>query len=105
MNSNNQSSNPETSPITSTPSAPALSPSEEIQFNEAPLLSLPPGQSILAPSKPLVEMSDEELRNWHAMLREHKNFMTMQAHLVSVGTSVTKPSKQSKPKQDISEFV
>ncbi len=74
--------------------------------NEAPLLSLPPGQSILAPGKPLVEMSDAELSAWHAKLRDHKNFMTMQAHLASVGVEA-KPKKAAsvKPKQDISEFV
>ena len=75
-------------------------------FNETPLLSLPPGQSILAPPKPLVEMTLDEIKSWHAKLRDHKNFMTMQAHLADVGVAATpKASKSTKPKQDISEFV
>ena len=73
-------------------------------LNESPLLSLPPGASLLAPSKPLKDMTDDELKAWHSRLRDHKNFQTMQAHLALVGAP-TKERKASKPKQDISEFV
>lgn len=105
MNSNPaNTSDPENSPSINTPSEnSALS---SVEQNESPLLSLPPGASLLAPSKPLVEMSDEELKAWHSRLRDHKNYQTMQAHLAAVGTTlVAKSAKASKPKVDISEFV
>jgi hypothetical protein len=47
-------------------------------------------------------MTDTEIQQWHAKLRDHKNFQTMQAHLATVGV-VTKKEKQLKV--DISEFV
>lgn len=48
--------------------------------NEAPLLSLPPGVSVLAPPKALIEMTDAELQAWHSRLRDHSNHQTMMAH-------------------------
>ena len=101
MNSNEPTSNVETSPLTKSQSATAPLTLAE---NEAPLLGLAPGLSLLAPSKPLKEMTDEELRTWHSKLRDHKNYQTLQAHLALVGTSVTAPKKATKPKVDISEF-
>ena len=73
--------------------------------NEAPLLSLPPGASLLAPDKPLVEMSDAELQAWHGKLRDHKNFQTMQAHLNAVATKVVGTKTTAKSKIDVSEFI
>lgn len=75
---------------------------QQLIYNEAPLLSLPPGASLLAPEKPLVDMTDEEIQKWHAKLREHRNYQTMQSHISSVSVTT---KKSSKPKQDISEFV
>ena len=105
MNSKNPTSKPEISPLTNTPSVPPTLPSAELTFNEAPLLGLAPGLSLLAPPKPIKKMNDEELRTWHSKLRDHKNYQTLQSHLALVGTTVVaKPSKSSKPKVDISEF-
>jgi len=63
-------------------------------FNEAPLDALPPGASILSPSKPIIEMTDEELVAWHSRLRNHSNHMTMLAHQNEVG--VSKAPKRAK---------
>src|SRR4051812_38597303 len=76
---------------------------QQLLQNEAPLLSLPPGVSLLSPSKPLVEMTQDELSAWHSKLRDHRNYQTMQSHIASVAITTTK--KTSKPKQDISEFI
>lgn len=103
MNSNNPASNPETSPLTSPQSVTA--PLASMAVNEAPLLSLPPGASLLAPDKPLVEMSDAELQAWHGKLRDHKNFQTMQAHLNAVATKVVGTKTTAKSKVDVSEFI
>jgi hypothetical protein len=106
MNNSNEQTSPQvsglliTSPLTSAPSPSAV---ETIIQNEAPLLALKPGVSLLSPSKPLIEMTDAELQAWHGRLREHRNHMTMMAHLTEVST--VKPKKETKPKKDMSEFV
>lgn len=74
-----------------------------LEENEAPLQSLPPGASLLAPPKPLVEMTDEELQQWHSRHRDHKNPQVFSAHLRS--TSTVSKAKSTKPQQDISEFA
>ena len=103
MNSNELNSPATTNPDLSTPSPTQSSDSKTIAFNEAPLASLPPGVSVLAPDKPLIEMTMTEIQAWHAKLRDHKNFQTMQAHLASISPTTTrKPSAQ--PKRDMSEF-
>ena len=97
MNSENQTSNPATGQPTNAPLPTAPSPLAD----EAPLQSLPPGQSVLAPSKPLKEMTDTELEAWHNRLRDHKNHQTMQAHLAAVSTQ--KLAKK-KPVVNVEDF-
>lgn len=105
MNSETPKSNQATGQLTNTPSANVES-SSPITYNEAPLLSLPPGQSVLAPSKPLREMSDAELSAWHQKLRDHKNFQTMQAHLALVGAPTGGKTKtKAKVVVDANDFV
>lgn len=96
MNSNEMESQAMTQMPTSTPlpTAPL--------FSEAPLLELPPGQSALAPRKPLVEMTDQELSEWDALQREMLTSpQTFAAHLR--GTP-GKEVKDKGPKVDISEY-
>jgi len=71
-------------------------------FSEAPLLELPPGQSALAPPKPLLEMTDQELSEWDARQREMLTSpQTFASHLRG---TVGKEHKSSGPKVDISEY-
>jgi len=98
---------PCSTPESSCATAPA-NPSESLRDllkAEAPLLSLPSGASLLAPEKPLVEMTPEELSNWHARLRDNRNHMTMMAHIAAVGVSTVKKETKAAKKVDISEFV
>jgi len=53
----------------------------------------------------LIEMTDAELQAWHAKLRDHRNFQTMQAHIASVAPLKEKKTSSTKKQQDISEFV
>jgi hypothetical protein len=75
----------------------------DITNNEAPLLSLPPGVSILSPSKPLIEMTDAELQAWHTRLRDHSNHQTMVAHQNALAVK-TKPAGGSGPKVTMEDF-
>lgn len=93
MNSNEMESQNTTQTPTSTPLQTAQS------FSEAPLLSLPPGQSMLAPPKPLVEMTEAELSEWDAKQRELLTSpQTFASHLRGPA------GKEIKPKVDISEY-
>lgn len=94
---------PITEPLQTAPSGSAEQQLQQLIYNEAPLLSLPPGASLLAPEKTLVDMTDVEIQQWHAKLREHRNYQTMQSHIAATSVTVTK--KISKTKQDISEFI
>ena len=79
----------------------AQSSSEETTtYNEAPLNSVPPGISVIAPAKPLMEMSDEELQSWHSHLCEHRVHQVMTAHL----RSPTTKKEKTEPQRDISEY-
>jgi hypothetical protein len=49
-------------------------------------------------------MTQEELSQWHARLREHRNFQTMMAHTASVGVAKEKKTTV-KPPKDMSDFV
>lgn len=83
-----------------------MSDQTQIEQNEEPLLALPPGLSIIAPHKPLIEMTDEELSSWHAKLRDHKNHQTLVAHLNAVSVKPeTKAAKATPKKPDMTEFV
>ncbi len=107
MNTNEPNQPSAISPPSSQPSADAVSILTELQQliqNEAPTLSLPPGVSVLAPEKPLVEMSQAEIQAWHSKLRDHSNFQTMQAHIAAT-SPVAKEKATGKKKADISEFV
>ena len=110
MNSENPESKSATEQLTTAPLQTASLPLvehnsvlQQLIYNEAPLLSLPPGASLLAPKKALVDMTDLEIQEWHAKLREHRNYQTMQSHISA--TSVTTTKKATKTKQDISEFI
>ena len=89
MNSNEQASSPTIPTLTSTPS-------EKVESSslEAPLLTLNPQM------KPILEMSDLELAEWHSKLRDiQSNPQTLMAHLR------TKVSVEKGPKRDMSEYV
>jgi DNA-directed RNA polymerase len=75
----------------------------DITNNEAPLLSLPPGVSILSPSKPRIEMTDAELQAWHTRLRDHANHQTMMAHQNAL-TVKTKPAGGRGPEVTMEDF-
>lgn len=91
------------SPQSITPSPLPPSPQQQIEENEAPLLSLQPGQSAIAPHKPLVEMTDEELQMWHSRLRDYKNHMTFSAAVFPI--EAKKETAAKKQPKDMSEFV
>jgi hypothetical protein len=78
---------------------------EETQFNEEPLLSLAPGLSVLAPPKPLLEMTDAEITAWHTKLRDHKNPQTMMAHLNALSVKSSSKVKKTTQKPNMNEFV
>lgn len=102
MNSNESNSAPVTDTATNTSSQQPESLLELLKA-EAPLLSLPPGQSVLSPTKPLVEMTDEEMAAWHSKLRDHSNHMTMMSHQMEVG--VTKKEKKAPKQKSMEDFV
>ena len=77
----------------SLPSQTAPSPSDA----QAPLQNLPPGQGLLQPTKPLIEMTDQELKEWHARLDLHRQPQVLAAHL-------RQGSKASPVQRDISEY-
>lgn len=96
-----------TPPPTSPPSAasesssdqPALSPEmEAVLTAEAPLLTTNPT------GKPLLEMTDDELREWHARLTAHlQSPQTLAAHVR--GPAVARaPKEPAQPRVDISKY-
>lgn len=72
---------------------------------ESPLLSLPPGASVLAPAKPLAEMTDEELEQWHSRMRDYQQHQALVAHLRSSGGGQPKSGKKQEEQRDISEYL
>lgn len=77
------------------------SPDAPSSSEDAPLLSLPPGVSLLAPKKPLIEMTDEELAAWDVRQREHLTSpQTLAAH---VRGTIGKQTKET-IKPNISEY-
>lgn len=99
MNSNEPESQPTTPTPTTSPSPDVAS--DSVEYNEAPLSALPPGKSVIAPPKPLREMSDQELQEWHSHLCEHRQHMVMVAHL---NAAPKKKSEKAEPQRDISEY-
>lgn len=73
------------------------------EYNEAPLQSLPPGDDLLTPPKCLADMTDEEVQQWHARLRDHQNHNVLMSFL-RTGGDVKKATKVNEPAPDISEY-
>lgn len=94
MNSSDKTSAQVTTPTDSSkPSSDAQSDSvETTEVMEAPLLTLNPTQ------KPLIEMTDEELAQWHSNLTRHlQNPQTLAAHARTPRAEKVKVPKEPPP--------
>lgn len=67
-------------------------PQGQAQYLESPLESVPPSPSPIRPTKSLGEMSDDELSQWHARMRELQTPQTLLSEL--------RAEKSSRAKKD-----
>lgn len=94
MNSETQESPNTTPPSTNTPLV-----DSELLSAEAPTLTENPTQ------KPLTEMTEQELQDWHARLTAHlHNPQTLAAHVRAGGTTA-KEEKRREPRVDPNKYA
>lgn len=112
MNSNEMESH------NTTPMTPFTEPSEDSQSAsvvhlamtqeelEAPLLSLEPQRTLTSkPWKPLIEMTDPELVEFHSWHRKHRlSQQELKAHLAGSAPAVKEESVKSKKAKEIEEL-
>lgn len=87
------------------PSPPSKSPS--LEDLEGPLLTMSlPMNDKTSPSKPLIEMSDKELEEWSARVRDCRlQHSTMLAHLKAEGATRARKPSDRKPKEPEIDFL
>ena len=78
--------------------------------NDSTLASTPSGEDLLLspdinPRKPLVEMTDEELSQWHASLRRPLESPPTLAALLVAKPAKAKESQAAKEKKKFDEYV